>query len=137
LYGFDQDQTEKERRTWYDHNVLTDVQLRQRSAAVQLGALFQKRYHDGQEQIRTGKLELSRRRVRADWLAQAACRRRPVQLAGLARPADGSRRVTIGGLMIYYVAFQNGLNFMQSILLAPAGLYEDSLFLTNLFRFLT
>ena len=136
LYGFDQDQTEKERRTWYDHNVLTDVHYAKEVRLFSLGALFQKRYHDGQEQIRTGKLELSRRRIRADWLAQAlAVAALFSSLAWLARQTVLGA-VTIGGLMIYYVAFQNGLNFMQSILRALAGLYEDSLFLTNLFRFL-
>jgi ATP-binding cassette subfamily B protein len=44
--------------------------------------------------------------------------------------------VTLGDLMVYYLGFQSGLNFLQSVLRALAGLYEDNLFLTNLYQFL-
>jgi ATP-binding cassette subfamily B protein len=44
--------------------------------------------------------------------------------------------ITIGALVMYFMAFQIGLGFIQGILHAMAGLYEDNLFLTNFYQFL-
>ncbi|MBE3039895.1 MAG: ABC transporter ATP-binding protein, partial [Chloroflexi bacterium] len=136
LFGFDQEQTEKERRAWSYHNVLTDVPYAKEVRLFNLGTLFQTRYRDLQQQIRTGKLALSLRRVRADLLAQAlAIAALFGSLAWIAlQTVRGT--VTLGDLMVYYMAFQSGLNFMQAVLRALAGLYEDNLFLTNLYQFL-
>jgi ATP-binding cassette, subfamily B, bacterial len=136
LYGFDQAQTEKERRAWYYHNVLTDAPYAKELRLFDLGALFKTRYRDLRQQIRVGKLALSRRRVLSDLLAQALA---TVALFGsLAWIALQTVRgaVTLGNLVVYYLGFQSGLNFMQAALRALAGLYEDNLFLTNLYQFL-
>ena len=47
-----------------------------------------------------------------------------------------SGRITVADLAVYYVGFQTGLNLLQTVLQAVAGLYEDNLFLTNLYKFL-
>jgi ATP-binding cassette subfamily B protein len=44
--------------------------------------------------------------------------------------------ITIGDLVMYFMAFQLGLGFIQAILGALARLYEDNLFLTNYYEFL-
>jgi hypothetical protein len=38
---------------------------------------------------------------------------------------------TLGGLVLLYAAAQRGLASLQELLSGPAGLYEDSLFLSN------
>ena len=136
LYGFDQAQTENERRAWFYHTVLTEVTYAKELRLFDLGALFQTRYRDLRQQVRTGKLALSRHRVRADLFAQALATIALFgSLAWIARQTLLGT-VTLGDLMVYYLGFQSGLNFLQSVLRALAGLYEDNLFLTNLYQFL-
>jgi ATP-binding cassette subfamily B protein len=136
LYRFEQAQTEKERRAWYNHNVLTDAQHAKELRLFNLGALFRSRYRELREQIRAGRLALSRVRVLSDSFAQA------LAIAALfgslawiaAQTMQGT--ITLGDLVVYYLGFQSGLGFLQAILRALAGLYEDNLFLTNLYQFL-
>ena len=44
--------------------------------------------------------------------------------------------ITIGGMVMYFQAFQRGLGFLKGLLGSIAGLYEGNLFLSNLFDFL-
>lgn len=136
LFGYDQAQTEKERQAWFYHNVLTDVVFAKEVRLLNLGTLFQNRFRDLHQDIRTGKLSLSSRRVRADLLAQfLATVILFGSLAWIARQALLGT-ITLSDLIIYFLAFQSGLSFLQSLLHSLAGLYEDNLFLTNLYRFL-
>jgi ATP-binding cassette subfamily B protein len=45
-------------------------------------------------------------------------------------------RLTIGNLTLYVVAFRQGQQSFQSILTALGGMYEDNLYMSNLFAFL-
>ena len=56
-------------------------------------------------------------------------------LAGSLRAAR-CRAVTLGGLAMFYQAFQQGLRLMRSLLDNTGQLYYNSLFLGNLFEFL-
>ena len=136
LYSFEQEQTEKERRAWYYHSVLTEALHAKELRLFNLGALFRLRYRDLREQIRAGHLALLRVRVLSDSLAQTLTT--AVLFGSLAWIAAQTLQgaVTLGDLVVYYLAFQSGLNFLQGILRALAGLYEDNLFLTNLYQFL-
>jgi ATP-binding cassette subfamily B protein len=44
--------------------------------------------------------------------------------------------ITLGDLVMYFMAFQRGQGFLQEMLSGLAGLYEDNLFLSNLYEFL-
>ena len=136
LYGFEQAQTEKERRAWYYHSVLTDAPHAKELRLFNLGALFQTRYRDLQQQIRAGRLALARRRILSDSLAQMLAT--GALFGSLAWIASQTIQgaITLGDLVVYYLGFQSGLNFLQAVLRALAGLYEDNLFLANLYRFL-
>ncbi|MBN1663792.1 MAG: ABC transporter ATP-binding protein [Deltaproteobacteria bacterium] len=136
LYGFEQVQTEKERRSWYYHDILTDKMNAKELRLFELGNLFKSRYNDLRQDIRSGRLKLARIRsgydLLAQWLTIAAL------FGSLAwivhQTLLGS--VTLGDLMVYYLGFQSGLSFLQAAVRALSGLYEDNLFLTDLYRFL-
>ena len=136
LFGFEQAQTEKERRAWYYHTILTDAPHAQELRLFNLGAFFRTRYGELRHQIRAGKLALSRRRAVADSFAQTLATAALFgSLAWFAwQTMHGA--LTVGDLLIYYLAFQAGLNFLQAGLRALSGLYEDSLFLANVYQFL-
>jgi ABC-type multidrug transport system fused ATPase/permease subunit len=44
--------------------------------------------------------------------------------------------ITLGDMVMYFQAFQRGLGFLRQVLSGMAGLYEDNLFLANLYEFL-
>ena len=137
LYGLQQAQTEQERRSWYYHTVLTEALHAKELRIFNLGALFQ--------------APLSRGAAGAAIGHAGACappHRDGVSDAGRWRPPRSSDRwrgsrwqtirgaVTLGDLAVYYLGFQTGLTLLQTVLRALAGLYEDNLFLTNLYQFL-
>jgi ATP-binding cassette subfamily B protein len=136
LFGFERAQTEQERRAWYYHGVLTDAPHAKELRLFNLGALFQTRYRELRQQIRQGRLALARRRVLSDFLTQTLATAALFgSLAWIAGQAiQGS--ITMGELVMYYLGFQSGLGFLQGALRALAGLYEDNLFLANLYQFL-
>lgn len=136
LYSLERVQTEKERRAWFYHIALTSVAYAKELRLFDLGTLLQTRYRNLRQQIRDGKLALSLRRVRSDLFAQALATAALFgSLAWIVRQA-ALGEVTLGDLAVYYLGFQRGLSFLQSVLRALAGLYEDNLFLTNLYHFL-
>jgi ATP-binding cassette subfamily B protein len=136
LFNFEQKQTEKERRAWYYHYILTDIPYAKELRLFNLGTLFRTRYRDLRQQIRTGRLTLARLRISSDFLAQLLTA--AAIFGSLTWIAWNTVRgvVTFSNLMIYYLGFQSGLNFLQGVLRALTGLYEDNLFLTNLDQFL-
>ena len=135
-YRFSQTQTENDRLAWYYHFILTESQNAKELRLFNLGGLFKGRYHDLQQQIHQGKLAISRRRILFDLLAQGLST--AALFGSLAWIALQTVRgaITLGNLVVYYLAFQSGLGYLQSVLRSLAGLYEDNLFLTNLYQFL-
>jgi ATP-binding cassette, subfamily B, bacterial len=136
LYTFDKTQTEKERRSHFYHSVLVDVPFAKEVRLFDLGGLFKERYRKLRTEIREGKLALGARRVRSELLAQTLVTLALFgALAWLAwRALNGM--LSLGDVLVYFLGFQSGLNFLQGLLKALAGLYEDNLFLNNLYRFL-
>ncbi len=136
LYGLQQAQTEQERRSWYYHTVLTEALHAKELRIFGLGGFFQARYREVRQALRGGTLTLARHRVVVEFLAQVVA---TIALFGsLAWIAWQTMQgaVTVGDLAVYYLGFQTGVTMLQSVLRALAGLYEDNLFLTNLYRFL-
>jgi ATP-binding cassette, subfamily B, bacterial len=136
LFRFEQEQTEKERKAWYYHFVLTDIPFAKELRLFNLGAFFKDRYRDLRQQIRTGRLSLARRRNTSDLLAQVLAT--AAIFGSLAWVAWQTilGRIPLSNLMVYYLGFQSGLASLQGMLLALTGLYEDNLFLANLDQFL-
>ncbi|MDB4970512.1 MAG: transporter permease [Myxococcales bacterium] len=56
--------------------------------------------------------------------------------AGMALAA-ATARITLGNMTLYLVAFRQGQQAFQSLLAAFGGIYEDTLYMSNLFEYLT
>jgi ATP-binding cassette subfamily B protein len=136
LYDLQQAQTEQERRAWYYHAVLTEAASAKELRLFNLGALFRSRYRGLRQAIRTGTLMLARRRAAADIVAQVVATTALFGSVAWLAVQTVRGAVTLGDLAVYYVGFQTGLTLLQAVLRALASLYEDNLFLTNLYRFL-
>lgn len=135
-YQFEQEKTETERQAWYYHWLLTDTSYAKEVRLFHLGDLFRDRFRDSRMVLREGRLQLAKHRTVADIISQAIALIALFGAFAFIAYAALTGAITIGDLVMYFMAFQLGLGFIQAILRSLAGLYEDSLFLTNFYQFL-
>jgi ATP-binding cassette subfamily B protein len=128
--------TSKERYAWYLHWLLTASDYAKEIRLFELGPFFKRQYSDLRQEIRGERLEITFRRSAMDSLAQAVGILAVFgSLAFIAyRAVQGI--ITLGDLVMYFGAFQQGQTFLNSLLTSLAGLYEDNLFLKSLYEFL-
>jgi ATP-binding cassette, subfamily B, bacterial len=135
-YRFEQEQTESERLAWYYHWALTDSSHAKEIRLFNLGPLFKERFRATRQQLREGRLKLSRSRAFSDVLAQTLASSAIFGSLAFVSFQAVEGTITVGALVMYYLGFQSGLGFLQTILRSLAGLYEDNLFLSNFYQFL-
>ncbi len=136
LFHWQRNRTQLERKTAYYNWMLTGDQYAKEIRLFGLGGLFIKRFSTLRTQLRREKLDLVRRRGYADLLAQAGAVLAVFGSFGLIAYRAVQGMITLGDMVMYFQAFQRGLGFLKEMLGALAGLYEDNLFLSNLFEFL-
>ena len=136
MYRWQREQTSTERQAGYLNWMLTDGSHAKEIRLFDLGPLFVRRFHAVRRKLRVGRLAIMRRRSIADFAAQIfATAGIYGSYAYVAHQAIGGQ-ITLGDLVMYYQAFQRVQGFLQGILSSLAGLYQDNLFLSNLYEFL-
>ncbi len=136
LYRWQVSRTEKERKSWYLHWLLTDKSFAKEIRLFDLGTIFRDRYMALRKQLRKEKLGISVNKSKANLAAQTV----EVMaifgsLAFLAM--EGMKgNITIGDITMYFGALSQGKAIIGSLLMSLTGLYEDRLFVTNLYDFL-
>jgi ATP-binding cassette, subfamily B, bacterial len=137
LYRWDRSKTSTQRHANYYHFMLTGDYYAKEIRLFQLGPLFIKRFHDLRVQLREEKLSIAQKRTIAEVGANLATILAVYGSFGFMAWRAVYGFITIGDLVMYYQAFQRGLNYFKTLLTNAAGLYEDSLYLSNLFEFLS
>jgi ATP-binding cassette subfamily B protein len=128
--------TETERKAWYKHWLLTSVSHAKELRLFGLGEHFRAMYMNLRVILRKEVLGIAKKRAASDFVSQIAATVLIYgSLAFIARQAIAGL-ITIGGLVMYFQAFQRGLGFLKGLLGSLASLYEGNLFLSNLFDFL-
>ncbi len=128
--------TADERRTWYYDWLLTGGETAAELRLFGLGDLFQGCY----QAIRRRLRQEQRRLAFKGALAELAAGGIATLITGAAlawmvwQTVKGL--VTLGGLALFYQAFQQGQRLMRSLLGDVGQVYTNSLFLGNLFEFL-
>ena len=135
-YRFEQEQTKKERWAWYYHWMLTNSFFAKEVRLFNLGLLFRTRFRDLRQQLRLGRLALTRRRALAGVLAQSVATLAVFGSLAYIAYQTYKGTITIGSLVMYYSGFQLATSSVTAVLNGFAGLYEDNLFLSNLYAFL-
>lgn len=136
MYDWQRSRTSAERKAAYFHWMLTGEGHAKEIRLFDLGSLFMQRFQALRVQLRKERLGITARRSIAELTTQTFA-----ALAVLAsyifiayRTVQGL--ITMGDLVMYYQAFQRGQSFMKSTLNSLADLYEDNLFISNLYEFL-
>ncbi len=136
LYRWDRSQTSTQRHAYYYHFLLTSDFYAKEIRLFQLGPLFIKRFHEMRRVLRGERLGIAKKRTIADVGANFVAVLAVYGSFGFMAWRAVYGFITIGDLVMYYQAFQRGLNYFKSLLGNAASLYEDSLYLSNLFEFL-
>jgi len=136
LYNWQRQRTSTGRRAWYFNFLLTRDTHAKELRLFNLGAIFRDRFRDIRKLLIKEKISIAIRRSVANSLTQLIATLFVFGTFGYIayRTIQGS--FTIGDLGMFYMAFQRGNQSVQRLLSAIAGLYEDNLFLTNLYEFL-
>src|ERR1043165_8233575 len=129
--------TTDDRRAWYYDWIMTTADAAAEIRLFSLGKYFQRHHKDLRKRLRGERLELTRRQS----LAELAASLIALLILGAAmlwmmwRVLLG--RVTLGELALVYAAFNHGQGLMRTLLENAGQLYGNSLFLGNLFDFLS
>jgi len=136
MYRWQRLRTSTERRVQYYDWLLTVSYYVKEVRLFNLGSLFMRRVSDLRRQLRQEKLKIATRRSIAEMVTQAGA---TIAIFGsfafiAYRTVQGT--VSLGDLVMFYQAFQRGQEFLREMLSGLAGLYENNLFLSNLYEFL-
>lgn len=128
--------TKDERRSWYYEWLLTTGENAAEIRLFGLGGHFREAYDKLRRRLRGERLLLARRQLFSEIGAGAVAL---VATAGaiawmLWRAVRGL--ISLGDIALFYQAFNQGLGFARSLLLNLGQLYENSLYLGNVFEFL-
>ncbi len=136
LYAWQRQRTSSERQSWYMQWLLTGEEHAKEIRLFNLGELFIRRYRDLRTTLRNERMRLVKHRSRNELITQTMSTLATFGALAFIAYQTIHGALTLGDLVMYYQAFQRGQTYLSSILGGLAGLYEDSLFLTNLYEFL-
>lgn len=128
--------TPKERMAYYLHNLLTQANYAKEIRLFNLGFRFQEQYNQLRSDIRHSRLKLAQGRTMGELVTQSSATIAVFIATGIIAWQCWRGEITVGSLVMYYQAFQRGLRLLKDTLASLAGLYENSLFLSNLTEFL-
>ena len=136
LFLWQRQRTPTEREAWYFQSILTGEAHAKEIRLFDLGELFIRRFRDLRDTLRTERLRLTARRSLNDLITQVAGAFAIFGALAYLAHQTMLGAITLGGLVMYFQAFQSGQSYLREILGGLANLYEDSLFVTNFYEFL-
>jgi ATP-binding cassette subfamily B protein len=136
LYQWQCERTSTERKASYLNWLLTGDIHAKEIRLFDLGTLLIGRFSRLRKRLREEKLDIARKKSISDLVAQGSAT--VAIFASFAfiayRTVQGV--ITLGDMVMYFGAFQRGLGYLRDMLGGLADLYENNLFLSNLYEFL-
>jgi ATP-binding cassette subfamily B protein len=136
MYQWHRQRTALERQGEYLNWLLTGDIFAKEIRLFDLGALFNQRFDRIRGQLYKETLAIARKRTIATLGAQALASILIFIVYGFIIYQTIQGILRIGDLVLYYQAFQRGQDALKGLLGSISGLYEDNLFLSNLYEFL-
>jgi ATP-binding cassette, subfamily B, bacterial len=136
LYQWRRKRTALDRHTLYLTIMLTHEQFAKEIRLFNLGALFQKRYRTLRAQIYRENLGITLRKAIASLSAETFAKTIMIAVFIYIAYQTIHGHLKIGNLVLYLLVLQRGEGALQSVISGFSGLYEDNLFLNNLYEFL-
>lgn len=136
IYRFRRDNTQLYRRTSYYGAVLTARDFAKEMRTYGLASFFRERFVSVRQQLTHRLFRISRRLGTLDILCAIieAVAMFAVVWVLVSRAWAGA--ITIGSFVMLFEAFRRGQGYLTSLVNGVAGLYDNRLFVNNLFEFL-
>ncbi len=136
IYRFRRDNTQLYRRTSYYASVLTATAFAKELRAFDLAKLFRRRFVDTRRTLVSHLLSISRRLGTLDILCAFIETGATLAVLSLFIGQAFAGTITIGTFVMLFEAFRRGQGYLQNLVTAISGLYDNRLFVANLFEFL-
>jgi ATP-binding cassette, subfamily B, bacterial len=136
LYHWQKRRTATERQAEYMTWILTGESFAKEIRLFNLGKYFSDRFRQLRRQLYQENLKLSIQRASAGLAAQLIGSIIVFMAYGFIIYQTFQGKLRLGDLFLYYQAFERGQTALKELLSNVSGLYEDNLFLTNLYEFL-
>ncbi|MGO9622349.1 MAG: ABC transporter ATP-binding protein [Desulfobaccales bacterium] len=136
MYDWQRRHTQDQRRASYFHWMLTNGSYAKEIRIFALGPLFRDWFRTLRQRLRVDRLKISRRRSLADLITQASATAAIFGVLAYIAYQTVEGAITLGGMVMYYGAFQRAQSSLQDIWSSLTHLYEDNLFLANFNEFL-
>ena len=136
VYDWQRRRTQLERQSMYLGWMLTNEQFAKEVRLFDLGSWFSKEYLQIRRKLYEEKLSISTKRSLAFFLSQAFAGVLIFSVFAYIIYQTIEGVLLLGDLVLYYQALQRGQNNLRLTLSNLSGLYEDNLFLANLYEFL-
>ncbi len=136
IYEFRKEKTPLDRRSYYYSRVLTDEHYALEVRALNLGPKFNALYSGIRATIVKFVTRISRRMALMD-IGSTIVETAAIFLVTamlISRVGDGA--ITIGSFVMLFEAFRRGMTFLQNVVRSFGVLYNNKLFISNLFEFL-
>jgi ATP-binding cassette subfamily B protein len=135
-YQWQRKRTSLERRSMYLGVLLAHDQFAKEIRLFNLSGLFRRQGREVRLQLYQENFRLMTRRAIANLSAESFAKVLTVAVFVFIAYETIQGRLKIGDLVLYQQALQRGESALQGVLSGLSGLYEDNLFLTNLYEFL-
>jgi ATP-binding cassette subfamily B protein len=129
--------TPTERRSWYLHQILTTDGFAKEVRLFDLGPLLMELYRELRGRLRREYLGVAARRSLAELGSEILSIALVYGLLAYVAFEAVQGRMTLGLLVMYYQAIQRAQASLGEIMLGLADFYENNLFLSNFFEFLS
>lgn len=136
LFHFKKENTKVEREVSYYNRLITAPDFAKEVRAFDLGHLFRDRFDTLKKQWRKSQFAMLLTKTRREGIVQVLAALSFIAVYGLIAWKAFEGDISIGEVVLYFLALQRGYAYLQEFLGRMAGLYEDSLFLDNLFEFI-
>ena len=136
LYHWERQLTTMDRKAGYFNALLTGRGFAKEIRLFDLGPLFMERYRQLCLQLRQKSLAFNLRRSIANVGAKATAGIVVYGAYGFIAYQTVRGVLTLGDLVMYHQAFQRGRGYLQGVFGSLAGLYENNLYLSNLYELL-
>lgn len=137
IYRFRRENTQLYRRTTYYGALLSAREFAKEIRAFRLASLFRGRFVEARKQLVGRLLSISRRLGALDILCGLIETVAMFAVVSLLISEAYVGAITLGTFVMLFEAFRRGQGYLSSLVGGIAGLYDNRLFVGNLFEFLT
>lgn len=136
IYRFRRENTQLYRRTGYYSALLSSRDYAKEMRAYSLTDFFRSRFVDSRRQLVGELLRISCRLGALDVLSGIVEAAAMFAVVGLLVSQAFAAAITVGTFVMLFEAFRRGQGYLSSLVASIAALYDNRLFVTNLFDFL-